>query len=225
MAEIIDEALLLRRIPYSETSLICHFLTPGHGRVALMARGARGAKSPFRATLAPLYRLRIRWRSGRSGMGTLADVERMDMLVGEAHMFEALQLLAVASQLFQEGDPHGFSELSDAMALLATRHPDEGSCAAFWLLLDRAGLLGDLLHCWQCGEAVPEAAMMIWKSARLLCSGCGEGSAISPGMRKGMTGVMRQGNVRLAARDLQHWRMMITQVMREHGIKLPDGFR
>ncbi|TLS65964.1 DNA repair protein RecO [Mariprofundus erugo] len=225
MAELMDQALLLRRIPYSETSLICHFLTPAHGRVTLMARGARGAKSPFRATLAPLYRLHIRWRPGRSGMGTLLDAGRAGMLVDEAYMLDGLQLLAIASQLFQEGDPHGFSELSDAMTLLASRHQDEGLCAAFWLLLDRAGLLGDLLHCWQCGEAVADAALMAWKGAQLICSDCGEGGAVSPGMRKGIAGVMRQGNVRLSARDLQHWRMMIGQVMREHGMKLPEGFR
>ncbi|HKI61379.1 MAG TPA: recombination protein O N-terminal domain-containing protein, partial [Mariprofundaceae bacterium] len=51
MAELNDAALLLRRIPYSETSLVCHFLTENHGRIVLMARGARRAKSAFRASL------------------------------------------------------------------------------------------------------------------------------------------------------------------------------
>jgi len=40
MAEIRDDALLLRRIPYGDTSFIIHVLTREHGRISLMARAA-----------------------------------------------------------------------------------------------------------------------------------------------------------------------------------------
>jgi len=225
MAEISDDGLLLRRIPFSETSLICHILTAGHGRITVMARGARRPKSGFRATLAPLYRLHISWRPGRSGMGTLMDVMRGEQLVHEARMLDALEVIAVTNTLFQDGDPHGYAELHEALSLLAARHPDEGQCAALWLMLERAGWLGDLSHCWHCGQVIEDAELMHWQHAHLVCDRCGDGMEISPGLRKGMAGVIRQPNVHMPVQDRQRWRMMIASVLREHGVKLPDSFR
>ncbi|EAU55955.1 DNA repair protein RecO [Mariprofundus ferrooxydans] len=225
MAEISDDGLLLRRIPFSETSLICHILTAGHGRITVMARGARRPKSIFRATLAPLYRLHITWRPGRSGMGTLTDISRGEQLVDESRMLPALELIAVSSTLFQDGDPHGYHELHEALSLLADRHADEGQCAALWLMLERAGWLGDLSHCWLCGDMIAADVPMQWQHAHLVCEHCGEGMEISAGLRKGMAGVIRQSNIHMAARDRESWRMMIGLVLREHGVKLPDSFR
>jgi len=225
MAEYSDDALLLRRIPYSETSLICHILTAEHGRITVMARGARRPKSAFRASLAPLYRLRVSWRPGRSGMGTLVDVMRGEQLVHETRMLNALEVIAVTSSLFHEGDTQGYAELLEALVLLAERQPDEGQCAALWLMLERAGWLGDLFHCWHCGQQVLETAAMYWQDAHLLCAACGHGGQVSPGLRKGMAGVIRQRNVHMSQQDKVHWRMMIATVLREHGVKLPDSFR
>ena len=42
-----DNALLLRRFPYGESSLVVHALTRAHGRVALLARGAYRPKSAY----------------------------------------------------------------------------------------------------------------------------------------------------------------------------------
>ncbi|MDQ6992476.1 MAG: DNA repair protein RecO [Mariprofundus sp.] len=223
MADITDAALLLRRIPYSETSLICHILTASHGRITLMARGARRPKSIFRATLAPLFHLKLSWRPGRQGMGTLTDAQRGEQLVSDDKMLPALEVIAVTDKLFQEGDPHGYDELLEAFMLLNARQADEGQCAALWLMLERAGWLGDLSHCWHCGEDVQQSAPMYWQAAHLLCRCCGKGLEVSPGLRKGMAGVIRQANIYMPQHDRQRWRMMIALVLREHGIKLPDG--
>ncbi|MBL7114318.1 MAG: DNA repair protein RecO [Kiritimatiellae bacterium] len=42
-----NEAIVLRIIPFSETSQIVTWLTPDRGRIATMVKGARRAKSPF----------------------------------------------------------------------------------------------------------------------------------------------------------------------------------
>ncbi|MDX8403175.1 MAG: DNA repair protein RecO, partial [Mariprofundaceae bacterium] len=135
MAELKDRALLLRRIPYSDTSLICHFLTEQHGRITLMVRGARRAKSPFRAALAPLYALNISWRPGRTGMGSLVDIDRGEKLLDESLDLAGLELCALASGLFHEGDPHGYEELLESLRLI--QHCPIGSAlfVAAWKLL------------------------------------------------------------------------------------------
>jgi DNA repair protein RecO (recombination protein O) len=46
-----DRALVLRRYPYGESSLLVHALTPGRGRVSLLAKGAYRLHSGYFGTL------------------------------------------------------------------------------------------------------------------------------------------------------------------------------
>ncbi len=219
MAELADAALLLRRTPYSDTSLICHFLTEKHGRITLMARGARRAKSPFRATLAPLYDLHVNWKSGRTGMGTLVDVQRHEGLLSEARALSGLELLALVSRLYQEGDPEGYTEARQALQLLGERAEKEGLLAASWYLLHISGWIGDLSHCWLCGEAVDAQAEMYWRQAHLCCAGCGGRDIIAPGLRRSIEAIMGQATVCLSERDAASWHRMIGLVLKEHGVR------
>jgi len=223
MAENRDRALLLRRIPYSETSLICHFLTAEHGRITVMARGARRPKSTFRASLEPLYDLQLGWRPGRTGMGTLIDVQRGQSLIEPGLTLVGLELLAMASRLFQEGDPHGFDETALAIKLLAARGHQQGLLAAMWFLLDAAGWLGNLSHCWQCG--CESEQRMAWQHAQLLCATCGTGMPVSLGLRKSIAAVLSGGQVRLSASDAATWQEMVRQVLQLHSIKPTDSLK
>lgn len=224
MAELHDHALLLRRIPYGDTSLICHFLTRQHGRIAVMARGARRPKSAFRGSLEPLYALNIIWRTGRSGMGTLTDVQRGSGCLSVSESLQGLELLAVASHLFQDGDPHGFDEVNAALQML-TEPTQHGLLVAVWCLLDTAGWLGDLSHCWQCGSSVGEVQPMYWKHAQLLCSSCSAGMTISAGLRKSIVAVLSGQQIRFSVADASSWRDMIRQVLMQHNIRLTDSFK
>lgn len=219
MAELTDEALLLRRIPYGDTSLICHFLTGRNGRIALMARGARRARSPFRASLAPLYELQICWRPGRTGMGTLIDLGRGAKLLEDGLDLEGLELCSVASGLFQEGDPHGFGELRRALARMRGKEGSTALPVALWQLLHDAGWVGDLDHCWQCGREVEEGEPMAWAESELLCGSCGSGMAVSAGMRKGMLAQYGGSSVVMGRHELSSWRRMIQDVLRQHGLR------
>jgi len=216
MAEIRDAAFLLRSIPYSETSLIVHVLTRDHGRIALMARGARRAKSSFRATLAPLYHLRLAWRPGRTGMGTLVDVERGAGVLDEMRSLEGLRLNALAAGLFREGGEHGYTELEHAFCVLSERKEDSGLLAGAWALLLAEGWLGSLDCCWRCAGSGDE---FYWRDAELCCAGCGKGMPVSVGLRKGILGHMHSPKVLLPVRDLKVWAQMIQDILRQHGLK------
>ena len=222
MAEVEDQALLLRRIPYSDTSLICHFITEHHGRVALMARGARRPKSAFRATLEPLYELQIGWRPGRTGMGTLTDVNRGAALLQPAQMLDGQELIAIASRLFQEGDSHGFEELNSALQLLASSS-QQPLLIAVWKLLEQTGWLGEMSHCWHCGE--PVEGSMFWKQGHLLCGVCGQGMEISAGLRKTIAALMHGDRVMLSELNAGRWREMIRLILQQHGVKVTDSIK
>jgi DNA repair protein RecO (recombination protein O) len=216
VTEFRDDAFLLRRVAYGDSSYIIHVLARTHGRLALMARGARRSNSPFRASLEPLYRLELGWRPGRTGMGTLTDIERGCEMVDAAHSPEGLQLCAVAAHLFQEGDPQGFAELQRAFGMLAERKPQDGMLAGIWALLDDHGLLGPLDRCWHCGR---ESEVLGWKEAECRCPACGGGEPLSPGLRRAVPALMRSPRVSLSRVDLTMWARMIQDVLRLHGIR------
>lgn len=69
-----EAAWLLHHRPFRDTSRILDLITRDHGRVALIARGSRAAKSRLRGILRPFLPLSISWYS-RSDLGTLTGAE------------------------------------------------------------------------------------------------------------------------------------------------------
>ncbi|MDX8387963.1 MAG: recombination protein O N-terminal domain-containing protein [Ghiorsea sp.] len=221
MAEQRNHALLLRSIPYSDTSLILHLLTEDFGRIALMARGARRAKSPFRAGLMPQHQLHIRWREPRTGsMGTLVEVQRLAPLLPESKVLAGQELFATASALFPDGVSHGYIELLHACKMLAERPDESGVCAATWSMLETSGWTGDLGHCWHCVEAIDLNLGMYWRQGHLLCSTCANqhGYKLSSGFRKSIAGHMNNTAIKLSRDHITLWEMMIKDVFKTHQI-------
>jgi len=67
--------LILRTRPFTETSLIVHWLTPNFGRIATVAKGARRPKSPFLGKLDLFYLADFSFsRSQRSDLHALREV-------------------------------------------------------------------------------------------------------------------------------------------------------
>ena len=67
--------LILRTYPLTETSLIVHWLTADWGRIATVAKGARGPKSPFQGKLDLFYLAEFSFHhSRRSELHTLCEV-------------------------------------------------------------------------------------------------------------------------------------------------------
>lgn len=65
---------ILHQRPYRETSLILDVFSLAHGRVSLVARGAKRRRNNSAPLLQPARRLNISW-SMRSDLGTLTGVE------------------------------------------------------------------------------------------------------------------------------------------------------
>jgi len=220
MSELRDAALLLRRIPYGDTSLILHLFTELHGRIALMAKGARSGKSQLRPELAELHRLLIVWRPARTGMGTLILAERREPLLPEPRHLEGLELLSVAAELHPEGSPSGYEHLSAALPFLAQRREPSALPAALWLLLVQSGWVGRLDHCWSCGRQVGEEPMA-WSHSELYCRDCGSGSQLPFAQRQRLRRYMVAPDAAPAAGDLRIWRAMLQDVLRQHGVRPP----
>lgn len=72
----LEPVFILHRRPYSNTSLILELFSQQYGRIAVLARSARGPKSQFRGVLQLFTPMLASW-VGRSELKTLTQVELM----------------------------------------------------------------------------------------------------------------------------------------------------
>jgi len=109
MSQRVDAAAayVLHSRPYRETSLLVDLLTLEHGRVSLVARGARKSGSRLRATLQPFQSLQVDWQ-GRTELKTLRTAEPVEsllMLQGRS-LLCGLYLNELLQRLLRPLDPY-----------------------------------------------------------------------------------------------------------------------
>ena len=68
-----EECFVLRTIPISESSLIVDVFTRNHGRISLMAKGARRLKSQFRGSIRPFQLSLVNW-SGKGDIPVMTSL-------------------------------------------------------------------------------------------------------------------------------------------------------
>jgi DNA repair protein RecO (recombination protein O) len=145
---IADEpAYVLHRYDWSETSLILEVFTRRHGRVAVVAKGAKRPSSSFRPVLLPLQPLSLTF-GGDGDIRTLKSAEWVGghvMPTGEA-LLSGYYLNELLMRLLVRDDPHPhlFEMYAAAVRLLASGDPDamQWALRAFELLvLKETGLL------------------------------------------------------------------------------------
>ena len=134
----LEDAFVLHARPYQETSQILEVLSAGHGRVGLVARGARRPTSRWRSVLQPFLPLRLSW-AGRGALYTLRGAEAASFaqaLDGVALM-GAFYLNELVLNFVRRGDPHPglFIAYSHALAELRTGGDPEPALRRFELQL------------------------------------------------------------------------------------------
>lgn len=103
----LQTAWLLHHRPFRDTSRLLDVMTAEHGRISLVARGSRSAKSKLKGVLRPFLPLSISWVS-RTELGTLTGAEAAGpplALRGDALM-AAYYLNELIMHLLHRHDPH-----------------------------------------------------------------------------------------------------------------------
>jgi DNA repair protein RecO (recombination protein O) len=155
------QALVLRRIPYGDTSLVLHVFTREAGRLGLMAKGARRPKSSLDAVLqtGQWAELQLLVREGRE-LQLLKDADLVEDFHGLRRDYARLMTgLAVCealerTQLSEQADPALFDCAAATLRLAAgdSRHPQN---LVYWFLLfllTHSGYGLDLGSCSVCGR-------------------------------------------------------------------------
>jgi len=117
-----QRGFVLHTYPYRETSLIVEALVADHGRIALVARGARRPRSELRGVLQSFQPLMLSWAGG----GELKTLLRAEWrgglpLVGGPALMCGFYLNELLLKLLPREDPHPrlFRDYEDTLARLA----------------------------------------------------------------------------------------------------------
>jgi DNA repair protein RecO (recombination protein O) len=144
--------LVLRTRPLTETSLIVEWLTPGLGRLATAAKGARRPTSPFRGKLDLFYLADFSFvRSRRSELHSLREVSLRETYSPIRRELGYLRQASYAARLLElttETDtplPGLFELMTDLLNHLSAQPPQARTIIAFELkLVKELGLQPDL---------------------------------------------------------------------------------
>lgn len=180
------QALVLRVIDFSESSVVVTLWTREFGKIQALAKGARRPKGPFEAALDLLCQCRIvflRKTSDALDLVTEARLERRFRPAGRdlTSLYAAYYVAELLNQLTHDGDPH--PELYDLASETLEALSSGATAAAAVVLrfelvaLRQLGHLPTLAECAECGAAVGKAARYAFGlvAGGVLCPACRPG--------------------------------------------------
>lgn len=186
MALVTTEAVVLQTFAYGDTSKILRLLTPRHGVVSAMARGALRPRSQYGGILEPFTEgtARLYLKEGRD-LQTLGGFElgRSRQGLGRHLLrFGAASLLAELVLRTGTGDPDPglFRRLRAALDRLdetAAEAVESAALAEAWGLVAHLGFAPALDACLHCGRllAPEEEAALDYAAGGIRCGVCAGG--------------------------------------------------
>jgi DNA repair protein RecO (recombination protein O) len=151
-------AFVLHSYPYRETSLIVDVFSRDHGRIPLIAKGAKRPHSKLRGVLQTFQPLSVSW-TGKGEMRTLIDAEWVGGLlpVEKSALLCGFYLNELLVKLLARDDPHPglFDHYVATLNQLAHDEPAPIVLRKFErTLLKETGVAGDFTRCTATGDAV-----------------------------------------------------------------------
>lgn len=144
-----DEAIVLQRFDWSESSQILHVITAQRGRAALLARGIKKPQAALKGPADVFHRARIRYRDrASSDLGLLTHYEPLtghpELRTRLDRLFAAFYLVELVLRTHRDGDPAPLAYRLLARALFSLETEDEPGVTAILFaaelgILDAAG--------------------------------------------------------------------------------------
>ena len=178
-------ALLLRSVDYGDADRIVTLLTERHGKVALIARGARRSKKRFAGSLEPYALIEAELALGRGDVGRLAQARVVRAFPGLLSSLEKIGVAAAGLEVLRETvgdhdapDPRLLPTAVRFLELLEAVAPEGVDSLHLGFVMRALTLTGhapNLEHCGSCGRPAPEgkAALFAPKQGSVICRACG----------------------------------------------------
>ncbi|PHI29785.1 DNA repair protein RecO [Budvicia aquatica] len=161
-----QRAFVLHGRPYSETSLLLDLFTESHGRIKVLAKGARSRRSQLKGCLQPFTPLLVRW-GGKGGVKTLRGAEpvSLSLPLSGLTLYSGLYVNEVLSRVLEHETAYSslfFDYLDCIQSLAGVNGSPEHVLRRFELaLLSHLGYGIDFLHC--AGSGAPVADEMTYR--------------------------------------------------------------
>lgn len=215
-----DDAVILQTHVYSETSKILRLLTPEHGVVSVIARGALRARSRYGGVLEPFtYGVATYYFKDGRELQTLSEFEltRSGQGLGrDLIRFGASSLLVelILRTVGQQADRLLYDQLCSALDRLDSAPPENLECIALseaWRLTARLGFEPTLDVCAHCNAAlVPEEdALFDFAGGGAACGDCAPAGApeLPATARRTLARICNGDNVSIA-RTRGYWTVL-----------------
>jgi DNA repair protein RecO len=153
------QGIMLKKIIYRETSLICDILTPEAGKIKILAKGVRKPKSSCYGTLQILAELEFSTHKKKTSDWHILKTAELRQTF-EADNLETTSVLQAGAELFAqmiipELEAENYFKLLKNY-LTYSHKINKNSIALFWRLLLRIfelnGIAPDFEHCLECGK-------------------------------------------------------------------------
>ena len=219
---------MLHRYDWSESSLILEVFTRHHGRIALVAKGAKRPSSSFRPVLLPLQPLRVAF-GGDAEIRTLKAAEWVGgqvMPTGDA-LLSGYYLNELLLRLLARDDPHPrlFDAYAGAVHVLGSEHGEalQPALRAFELLLLReVGLLPVLdVQTLTLGPLQPQERYVLVPEGGIVAAASGQEKASLSGeqwrqLQQALLDEAPFGAALQAARSLPELKPQLRQLLHYH---------
>lgn len=199
-----DRAVVLRTYVYGESSVIVVALTRSHGKLRLLAKGARRQRSPLRGALFPggVCETVFYFRPD-GGLQILKECDAAESCAGPADDLERLCIFQAGLEIIdrsvvgRDADERLFDLIEEFMRLAPSA---EDPWALFYALeigvLALAGSLPSLGECGICGRELAGARYAVDPaSGHVSCAAClgAAGGVLSSGAAAGLSLIAREG--------------------------------
>lgn len=177
---------MLRSMRYGEADRILHAITPEHGRIGAIARGARRPKSKLGGRLEPLSVVRVELIRGKSDLHTVVGVDTVAVhhriITSHAALTHAQRACHVVDRTCVPDEPaervHGLLRTMLALLDATPERAGEGLQLAFRLkLLYALGLQPALDACVRCGRTEDLVAFDA-ANGGVVCASCQSGAVL-----------------------------------------------
>ncbi len=207
MAVVSTPAIVLHAFPYGESSKIVRLVTPDHGVLSAIAKGAQRAKSKFGARLQPMSDgvAQLYIRPNRD-LQTLAEFDIEHDRLALAHDLTRYSSAAALTELvlrFAPEEPHPeifalLAVLLDRLADVRAEHLPAASLSALWAIVGVLGFAPALDGCAVDGRVIESGAVdFSIADGGFVCARCGasrETARLGAEDREMLEGFVRAGD-------------------------------
>ncbi len=184
-----SEGFLLHRVPYGESDVIATFLTAQHGKLGMIARGARRSSKRFQGVLEPLSTVLLTYEDRGRDLCTLKEGR---VTVPRTRIMEDLDALEAAGKALRfvralcparTPEPEVTMSLVTLLDALQEGRRTQAELLRFsFALLTGVGYGLELSRCLRCGKPRPAGrpAYVDPDKGGVVCASCGGGKILVP---------------------------------------------